>query len=60
MVGVKYLDVAIANTFNSTEPLFALPLAVIFLKERVTVLMVIGSLITICGIILLTGGWWPV
>jgi len=60
MVGVKYLDVAIANTFNSTEPLFALPLAVIFLKERVTVLMVIGSLITICGIILLTGGWWSV
>lgn len=59
MVGIKYLDVAIANTINSTEPLFALPLAVIFLKERVTVVMVTGSLIAIAGIILLTGGWWP-
>ncbi|MEQ1638145.1 MAG: DMT family transporter [Methylococcales bacterium] len=59
MVGIKYLDVAIANTLNSTEPLFALPLAVIFLKERVTPLIILGCLISICGVILLTGGWVP-
>lgn len=59
LVGVKYLDVAIANTLNSTEPLFALPLAVIFLKERVTFPVVLGSLIAICGMIVLTEGWLP-
>lgn len=55
LVGVKYLDVAIANTLNSTEPLFALPLVVIFLKERITFPMIIGSMISIGGVIILTG-----
>lgn len=59
LVGIKYLDVAVANTLGSTEPLFALPLAVVFLKERVTLLVVLGSLLCIGGVVILTGGWLP-
>jgi drug/metabolite transporter (DMT)-like permease len=59
LVSVKYLDVSIANTLNSTEPLFVLPLAVIFLKERVSLMTVIGTLIATAGVVVLVGGWLP-
>ena len=52
-VALKYIDVSVANTLNSTAPLFAVPLAVIFLKEKVSAKAVIGTVISICGIILL-------
>lgn len=52
-VALKYIDVSVANTLNSTVPLFAIPLAVIFLKEKVTAKAVIGTVISVCGIILL-------
>ncbi|MDD5033404.1 MAG: DMT family transporter [Methylococcaceae bacterium] len=60
LVAVKYLDVSIANTLNSTEPLFVLPLAVIFLKERITWLIVLGSVMAFAGVAMLIGGWIPV
>lgn len=59
LVSVKYLDVSIANTLNSTEPLFVLPLAVFFLKEKVTLLTVVGTLIATAGVAVLVGGWFP-
>ncbi|HBD09041.1 MAG TPA: EamA family transporter, partial [Syntrophobacteraceae bacterium] len=36
LVAIKYVDVSIAYTLNSTEPLFILPLAVLILKDKVT------------------------
>lgn len=53
LVAFKYLDVAIANTLISTEPLFVLPLAAIFAKERITLQAIMGTGITTTGIILL-------
>lgn len=56
LVAIKYVDVAIANTLNSTEPLFVLPLAIIFLKEKVSFSAIIGTLIAVAGIVLLIQG----
>ncbi|WP_013320420.1 DMT family transporter [Gloeothece verrucosa] len=56
IVAFKYLDVAIANTLISTEPLFVLPLAAIFAQEKVTLKAVVGTAITTTGIILLCRG----
>jgi len=47
------VDVAIANTLNATEPLFILPLAAILLKEQITLPVVLGSLATVAGIVLM-------
>jgi drug/metabolite transporter (DMT)-like permease len=52
-VALKYTDVVIASTLNATEPLFVIPLAALFLKERITFGVVIGTIISVCGIIIL-------
>jgi drug/metabolite transporter (DMT)-like permease len=56
LVAVKYVDVSIANTLNSTEPLFVLPLAAIFLKEKIAVKTFIGATIATAGVALLCAG----
>lgn len=53
LVAIKNVSVPIANTLNSTEPLFVLPLAAIFLKEPISLAAVIGTLISILGIVLI-------
>ena len=46
---IKRLDVSIANTLLATEPVFALPLAVIWLREQATGAAVIGAIVALCG-----------
>lgn len=53
LVAIKYLDVSIANTLIATEPLFALPLAVIWLGERPSRLAVTGACVAFPGALLL-------
>jgi len=53
LVAIRYADVSIASTLNSTEPLFVLPLAALFLKERISFRAVAGSVATVGGIALL-------
>jgi drug/metabolite transporter (DMT)-like permease len=53
LVAIQYTDVSIASTLNSTEPLFILPLAAFFLKEKIGIQAVIGSIATVAGIALL-------
>ena len=53
LVAIRYADVSIASTLNSTEPLFVLPLAAFFLKERISFRAVLGSVATVAGIALL-------
>lgn len=53
LVAIAHVDVSIANTLNATEPLFVLPLAAIVLKERITPPVVLGSLATVAGIVLI-------
>jgi drug/metabolite transporter (DMT)-like permease len=53
LVAIKYADVCVANTLISTEPVFVLPLSVIFLREKITLWATTGTLIAVAGIILL-------
>lgn len=56
LVAIKYVDVSIAYTLNSTEPLFILPLAALILKEKVTLRALLGTLIALVGIACLCFG----
>jgi len=51
MVGYKYTHASVATILMSTEPLFILPLARIFMDERVTPRAVVGALIAVAGVI---------
>jgi drug/metabolite transporter (DMT)-like permease len=53
VTGVKYADVAVAAVLSSTAPLFAIPLGLIFLGERLTARAVVGTLVTVAGLALL-------
>ena len=53
LLAIRHVDVAIANTLNSLEPVFVLPLAAILLKEKITALQVVGTLTALAGVIVL-------
>lgn len=53
VAGVKYAGVAMATVLSSTSPLFAFPLGFLVLGERVTTVAILGSVVTITGIIVL-------
>jgi drug/metabolite transporter (DMT)-like permease len=53
VAGVTHAGVAVASVLSSTAPMFAIPLAVIFLNERVTPRALLGIALTLAGIILL-------
>ena len=50
VTGVKLADVAVAAVLSSTAPLFAIPLGLIFLGERLTARAVLGTLVTVAGL----------
>lgn len=52
MYAIKHLDVALANTLNSTEPIFVIPLAFFLLKEKIAIASVIGAVLVIIGVAL--------
>jgi drug/metabolite transporter (DMT)-like permease len=51
IVAFKYTSVAVANSLISTEPIFIIPLSVIFLKEKLTPYAVGGAIIATTGVI---------
>jgi drug/metabolite transporter (DMT)-like permease len=53
LFSVKRLDVSIANTLLATEPLFALPLSVFWLRERPATLAWSGAAVAFPGALLL-------
>jgi drug/metabolite transporter (DMT)-like permease len=55
-IAIKHLDVSVANTLNSSEPLFALPLAAFLLREKVRWNAIVGALVAVGGIVLITLG----
>ena len=57
LLAIQKIDVAVANTLGSTEPLFVLPLAAFVLKETITPKVVAGSTIACLGILLLFHPW---
>jgi drug/metabolite transporter (DMT)-like permease len=50
---VKYAGVAVASVLSSTAPLFAVPLGVVFLGERLPRLALVGTAVTMIGIVVL-------
>jgi drug/metabolite transporter (DMT)-like permease len=53
LLAIRHVDVAIANTLNSLEPVFVLPLAAVFLKEKITLPQIVGTLAALAGVIVL-------
>lgn len=53
VAGVKHAGVAVASVLSSTAPMFAIPLAVVFLGERLTARALLGVAVTIAGIVVL-------
>lgn len=58
IVSLRYADITVANTLNSLEPLFILPLGAIFLGEKPRWPAVAGALVACggAGIIVAVGG----
>ena len=53
VTSVKWADVAVAAVLSSTAPLFALPLGLIFLGERVTRSALVGTALAVIGVALI-------
>ena len=53
LVSIKYLDVAIASTLGATEPLFVIPLALVFFNERISLMESLGAICASIGVMLL-------
>ena len=50
VVGVKHAGVAVTTVLSSTAPMFAIPLGMVFLGERLSAAGVIGTVVTVVGI----------
>lgn len=55
MTSIYYAGAAKASVLTSTSPLFALPLSLVFLKERVNSRIIVGTLLSVGGIWLVLG-----
>lgn len=53
VAGVKYAGVAVTVVLSSTAPMFAMPLGVIVLGERLTIRPILGTIIAVGGIAML-------
>jgi drug/metabolite transporter (DMT)-like permease len=53
VAGIKYAGVAVGSILSSVAPMFAIPLGVIFLHERLSMVAVLGILVTIAGLVVL-------
>lgn len=47
---VKYTGAAVASVLGATAPLFALPFSMLFLREKITRLILLGTLLVVFGI----------
>lgn len=52
VASVQNAGAARAALLSSVAPLFALPLSIVFLKEKVTLAILVGTLLTVAGIVL--------
>jgi drug/metabolite transporter (DMT)-like permease len=53
VAAVKYSGVAVAAVLSSTAPMFALPLGLLFLGERLTAGPIVGTVVAVVGIAVL-------
>lgn len=53
LAAIKYVDVSIANTLISIDAVFVLPLAAVFLKEKITWTAIAGAAMAAVGVVML-------
>jgi drug/metabolite transporter (DMT)-like permease len=53
VASIKYAGVIVASVLSSTAPLFAIPLGVVFLGERLPLTAVLGAVVAVAGIVVL-------
>lgn len=53
VASVKHAGVAVATVLSSTAPLFAVPLGIIFLGERLPAIALVGAVVAVAGIVVL-------
>ncbi len=53
---IKFVGAAVTSVLGSLSPLFALPISIVFLKERITRVAMLGVVATIAGVILVILG----
>lgn len=56
VTAVAYLGAAIVSVIASTAPLFAVPVSVFYLKEKLTTLAVVGIALTLLGVFMVVLG----
>ena len=53
LLGIKHTESAVANALHSTTPLFTMPIALFWLRERLGVVAILGSFVAVAGVIVL-------
>jgi drug/metabolite transporter (DMT)-like permease len=53
-IGYKETSVAVATTLMCTSPLFAIPLVIVFVKQRVSGRALFGTVVTVLGVYFIT------
>ncbi|MFX1533774.1 MAG: DMT family transporter [Promethearchaeota archaeon] len=53
VAAVKFSGASTTAALSATSPLFTLPLAVFFLKEKFSLLVVLGTILTVLGVLIL-------
>jgi DME family drug/metabolite transporter len=53
VVSIKHAGVAVATVLSSTAPLFAVPLGVVFLGERLPPIALVGASVAVVGVVVL-------
>jgi len=56
LLALKHIDASIAGPLNSTGPLFILPMAVVLLKEKLSLRAVLGAVVAVGGVALILTG----
>jgi drug/metabolite transporter (DMT)-like permease len=57
IMSFKYVGAAVGSVLASTSPLFAVPMSLLFLKEHVSRIAVVGIAATIAGVFLVLTGF---
>ncbi len=56
LLALKHIDAAIAGTLGATSPLFILPMSAAFLKEKLSIRAVFGTVVAVGGVALILTG----
>jgi drug/metabolite transporter (DMT)-like permease len=56
LVALKHIDASVAGPLNSTGPIFILPMAYIFMNEKLSFRAILGAVVAVVGVALILTG----